>query len=265
MSRNLGDVKARIVAFLLVALASPTSAIAAESVKVYAAASLTNVLRDLASDYERQTGTTVVLVFAGSSTLANQIEHGAPADVFVSADGKWMDYLAEHGRIIAATRRNLVGNELVLVAPSGRAFKVEMNRKFDFAAAFAGKLCSGNTEAVPAGIYARQALTALGWWDAIAARIVGSEDVRSALAFVERGECGAGIVYATDARIAAKVEVVAVFPASSHEPIVYPGAVVDGATGDARAFLDFLGSDAARTIFTRHGFRVEPEPGAPAQ
>ena len=233
---------------------------AEEAVRVYAAASLTNALTEISDDWRRAGHPKPTMVFAGSSTLAKQIEHGAPADVFAPADGTWMDHLARRGKIDRASRVDLLGNELVMIAPKGRGFPVTLDRIFDLPAAFDGRLCTGEPIAVPAGTYAKQALAAYGWWAALSSRIVGTEDVRTALAFVERGECALGIVYATDAAISTKVEVVARFPAGTHDPIAYPVAIVAGAGFRARPFLDHLRSDAAQQVFRRHGFTTAPQP-----
>jgi molybdate transport system substrate-binding protein len=226
-------------------------------VRVFAAASLTNALEDIATAWAAQSHPRPRLAFGASSTLARQVDAGAPVDLFVSADERWMDYLVERDRVDPATRRDVVGNTLVLVAPRGRAFRVELRRGFAFERAFAGRLCLAEPAAVPAGRYAREALESLGFWSALAKRVVFADDVRAALAFVERGECAAGIVYATDAAASRRVEVVARFPAGSHRSIVYPAALVRGARGDARAFLDFVRTaPAARRTFERHGFVV---------
>src|SRR5207342_1668728 len=160
------------------------------------------------------------------------IEAGAPADVFASADLKWMDYLDQRGRIDHATRANLLGNTLVLIAPQGKGFKVKMEPGFRIADAFAGKLCTGEPGVVPVGIYAKESLEKLGWWSSLQGRIVGTDDVRTALAFVERGECPLGIVYITDAKISDKIEVLDRFPDSSHKAIVYPFAAVKNARAE---------------------------------
>jgi molybdate transport system substrate-binding protein len=167
-----------------------------------------------------------------------------------------MDYLDQRGRIDHATRANLLGNTLVLIAPRGKGFKARMEPGFAIADAFAGKLCTGEPGVVPVGIYAKQSLEKLGWWPALQGRIVGTDDVRTALAFVERGECGAGIVYATDARISGRVETVAAFPAATHAPILYPFAQVAKARPEARAFLRYLRTPEATAIFRHHGFTV---------
>jgi molybdate transport system substrate-binding protein len=227
-----------------------------EPVRVFAAASLTNVLNDIAAQWQRAGHPKPSLAFGASSALGKQVEAGAPADVYASADLKWMDYLEERGRIAAGTRANLLGNTLVLIAPKGRRFAVTMRPGFDLAGAFKGKLCTGEPGVVPAGIYARQSLEKLGWWPSLQGRIVGTDDVRTALAFVERGECGAGIVYATDARISDKVDVLAQFPADTHAPIVYPFAEVKNARPQTRAFLRYLRTPEAAATFRHHGFTV---------
>jgi molybdate transport system substrate-binding protein len=226
-----------------------------QPVRVFAAASLTNALTDLGLEWQKAGHPKPSLAFGASSTLAKQVEAGAPADVFASADLTWMDYLDQRGRIAAGTRTNVLGNTLVLIVPAGRRFPVQMKRGFDIAGAFAGKVCTGEPGVVPVGIYARQGLEGLGWWTALQPRIVGTDDVRTALAFVERGECPLGIVYATDAKVSGKVEVLATFPGSTHKAIVYPFAAVNGARPETAAFLDFIKTaPAAAAIFEKHGF-----------
>jgi molybdate transport system substrate-binding protein len=244
----------RSIALLLVfSLAS--LAHSAEPSRVFAAASLTNAFTDIAKLWQQNGHPAPQLDFAASSTLAKQIEAGAPADLFASADVPWMDELSAHDLLEPGTRLDLLGNELVLIVPKGRAFKVGMERSFDFAASFSGKLCTGEPKSVPVGRYAQQSLQNLGWWDALQGRIVGSEDVRAALAFVEQGECAVGIVYATDAAISSKVEVIATFPAASHQPIIYPFALLKGAKPDSHALLEFMkNSPAASAIFSHYGF-----------
>lgn len=225
----------------------------ADELRVYAAASLTDAVGELAKRYERAS---VKPVFAASSTLAKQIDAGAPADVFISADRKWMDYLVERGRVARDAPFELLGNALVLIAPRGHGFAVRFEPGFAFADAFKGRLCTGEPGVVPVGIYAQDALTRLGWWDAIKPRVVGTDDVRAALAFVARGECPAGIVYRSDAAISPDVEIVGVFPEATHAPVVYPAAAVGSATPAARAFLDFLRTPAAAEVFARYGFTL---------
>ena len=229
---------------------------AQDRITVFAAASLANALSDVSALFEKEKGIKVIHSFASSATLAKQIENGAPADVFVSANEKWMDYLQERGRIDAASRKNWLSNRLVLVVPQRQSFLITFRRSFDFASAFPGRLCVGNVESVPAGIYAKQALMHFGWWDGIKARIVGAEDVRAALAFVERGECAAGIVYESDARVSHKVQIAGVFPEDSHEPIVYPIAFVAGAKNRNEDYWKFLQSPATQAAFAKHGFRL---------
>lgn len=242
---------------LLVLASLAWSAAAAAPVRIYAAASLTTALGEAAARWRQAGHAAPTTVFAASSTLAKQIEAGAPADIYASADISWMDYVEKAGRLRAGSRTNLLGNTLVLIAPRGRAPQgLRLEAGFDLPGAFKGRLCTGEPGVVPVGIYAKEALGALGWWNALAPRIVGTDDVRTALAFVERGECPLGIVYATDAAISDKVEVVATFPAASHPPIVYPFALLKGASPEARAFYAFLGSPGAKATFERYGFTV---------
>ncbi|HHW76056.1 MAG TPA: molybdate ABC transporter substrate-binding protein [Xanthomonadaceae bacterium] len=239
--------------WLSVGLALPAGAV--DRITVFAAASTTNAIQDLAALYEKEKGIEVVTSFAAASALAKQIEQGAPADVFISADLKWMDYLDGKDRIVKASRRNLLGNRLVLVAPKGQAFPVKLEKSFDLPGAFQGRWCSCGPD-VPIGQYSRQALTALGWWAALEPRLAAAPDVRSALAFVERGECAVGIVYETDAKTSGKVEALGVFPADTHAPVLYPVALVQGAKPAAQGFLDFLSTPAAAQVFRQYGFTV---------
>jgi molybdate transport system substrate-binding protein len=231
----------------------------AASIKVYAAASLTNALTDIAKQYEQQSGNTVTPVFAASSTLAKQIEAGAPADVFFAADEKWMSYLIQKGRVDAGQVSQLLNNDLVMIAPKGNAFRFKASPDFKIAQAFKGYLCTGQTESVPVGIYAKQSLSSLGWLDQLKGRVVGTDDVRAALTFVERGECSAGIVYSTDAKISNKVQVVGVFPENTHKPIVYPVAVTKSSAEAAITsdFVNYLKNNPqAQAIFTKYGFSL---------
>jgi molybdate transport system substrate-binding protein len=226
----------------------------AGEVTVYAAASLTNALGEIAKAYEASHGVKVKTSFAASGALAKQIEAGAPADVFISADTKWTDYLDAKGKIDHDSLANLLGNTLVLIAPKGKGFPVRMEPGFDFAQAFGGKLCTGETESVPVGIYAKEALGKLGWWEGVRARIVGTDDVRAALDLVGRGEC-VGIVYETDAKISGQVEILAAFPEDTHAPIVYPAALVTQ-SGAAKAFFEYL--KRATPVFAQYGFKTTP-------
>ena len=227
-----------------------------EKVTVFAAASLTNALTDIGTQYEKEKATKIVHSFAASSTLAKQIENGAPADIFISADTKWMNYLQDKKLITTASRKEFLGNKLVLIAPKGRGFNVKFDKSFDFSKSFNGHLCTGDIDSVPAGIYAKDSLIYLNWWDGIKTRIVGTQDVRGALAFVERGECAAGIVYETDAKISNKVDIVATFPEESHKPIVYPMALVVNAKNVNNDYFSYLQSSNALDIFKKYGFNI---------
>jgi molybdate transport system substrate-binding protein len=193
--------------------------------------------------------------FAASSVLAKQIEAGAPADVFLSADTEWMDYLEERHLLRAGTRQNLLGNQLVLIAPAESTVQLTLAPHADLATALAGgRLATGDPDSVPVGRYALAALMRLGIWDQVAPRLVRAENVRAALEYVARGEATLGIVYRTDALAEKRVRLVDVFPADSHPRIVYPVALTVGAGAQAAAFEAYLESDAAREIFVRHGF-----------
>lgn len=243
----------RLMAFIFLLLIAP--AWAADSITVFAAASVTNAIQDIAALYQKEKGVEVKTSFAAASALAKQIEQGAPADVFMSADLRWMDYLEGKGKIVSDSRRTLLGNQLALIAPKGKAFKVKLEKGFDLPGAFAGRWCSCD-QSVPVGRYSQQALTNLGWWAALESRLAAAPDVRSALAFVERGECAVGIVYESDAKGSDKVEILGAFPVGSHDPVVYPAALVQGAKPAAKGFLDFLRSAKASEIFRRYGFTV---------
>lgn len=239
---------------LVLALGGFTTETAVADVTAFAAASLTGALTEIAKSFEAKHKVPVKLSFAASSALAKQIEQGAPADVFISADSKWMDYLDGKGKIDPASRKDLLGNTLVLIAPRGKGFRVSMAKGFDFAGTFTGKLCTGSVESVPIGTYAKEALTDLGWWEGLKSRVVGTEDVRAALNLVERGECDAGIVYETDAKPSPKVEIVGRFPDDSHTPIVYPAARITE-SDDAGKFLEYLRQAPAGKIFLKYGFK----------
>ncbi len=226
---------------------------------VFAAASLTNALNDIGKLFVKNEKSSFRASYLSSSTLAEQIENGAPANVFISADEKWMDYLAAKKLIDPATRMNLLGNRLVLIAPANSGIdKVDITRGFNLAGLLAGgKLSMGDPAHVPAGIYGKQALEALGVWKSVADSVARASDVRAALVLVERGEAPLGVVYATDAAITGKVKVVGVFPASSYAPVVYPAALVTGHESPAaRSFLKFLKAPQALAIFKKYGFTV---------
>jgi molybdate transport system substrate-binding protein len=249
-----------VTLFLLALLLRPAAAWA-DGLTVFAAASLTEALRDAAVAWQRDGHAPLRLSFAASSTLARQIEQGAPADLFASADARWMDDVARHGLVAPGSRRDLLGNALVLVVPAAHAAAVTIAPGFDLAALLGrdGRLAVADPAHVPAGIYAAEALQRLGIWASVANRLAPAEDVRAALLLVERGEAPAGIVYATDAAVATGVAVAGTFPADSHAPIVYPFALTPhGDTPDGRALLRFLEGDTARAIFTRRGFTMEP-------
>jgi molybdate transport system substrate-binding protein len=248
--------KLAAILLALVALLSAPTAIAAGKLTVYAAASLTNALQDIDAAYTKRTGTPVAESFASSSTLARQIEAGAPAQVFISADTKWMDYLAKKDLI--ATQTVLLGNALALIAPADAPVSPHsIDSGFDWAKLLGpnGRLATGDPDHVPAGIYAKEALQHLGAWNSLEPRLARAEDVRGALTLVERGDAPLGIVYVTDARISAKVKIVGAFPESSHPPILYPAAIVKGAdTPPVEDYFRFLRSPEARAIFVRYGF-----------
>jgi molybdate transport system substrate-binding protein len=228
----------------------------AESVNVFAAASLKNALDAASQAWKAQAGKETKNTYAASSALAKQIEQGAPADVFISADLDWMNYLADKQLIKPETRKVLLGNALVLVAAKDSGVKLELRQGADLAGALAGsKLAVADVKAVPAGKYAKEALEKLGLWVSVEASLAQAENVRAALALVARGESKLGIVYATDAKAEKDVEVAGVFPEDSHLPIVYPAAVVISSQNpDAEAFLSYLSSPKAQEIFTARGF-----------
>ena len=239
---------------------------AGKTLTVFAAASTTDVLREAGRRYEAATGTKVTFSFDSSSNLAKQINAGAPADVFISADQKWMDDIAAAKAVQTETREDLLGNELVLIAPAapGEGFEVKMTKDFDFAAALPQikRIAVGDPSHVPAGMYARQSLESLGWWKALEPLLIPAQDVRAALRLVEMGEADAGIVYATDAKApgqASKVIVVAMFPTDSHEPIRYPIALCKDAKPGAADFLRFLRSVEIEQVFQQAGFQVLPQ------
>lgn len=233
-------------------IATPLAA--QEQARVYAASSLTEAITDVADAYAKAGHPRPVLVFASSSALARQVERGAPAGVFVSADLEWADWLAERKLIEPRSRRMIARNRLVVVVPADRARRERIAPGFDIAAIGGGRWVTGDPAAVPVGRYAEAALEKLGAWTRAEPKLVRAENVRAALSLVERGDIGAGIVYATDARASGKVAVAAVFPASSHPPIVYPAALTVGADAEARAFHRFLTSRAARALLAKRGF-----------
>ena len=246
----------RLILPLLAGMALTTAASAAD-LTVFAAASLTDALKEIGAEWTAAGHGKVVFSFASSSTLAQQIEHGAPANVFASADEKWMDDLASYGGIVPATRSDVLGNTLVLIEPRATAKPIAIGQGFPITNILGadGRLSVGDPAHVPAGIYAKQALQRLGAWDSVKDRLANADSVRSALLLVERGEAPAGIVYGTDALVSKSVAIAGTFPASSHDPIRYPFAVTkSGDNADARAFLAFLGTGSARATFSKYGF-----------
>jgi molybdate transport system substrate-binding protein len=242
---------------LLIALL-PIPALAAPPL-VLAAASLQESLNAAADAWAARHHERPTLSFAASSALARQIDAGAPADLFISADAPWMDDVARHGLIRPGTRVSLLANRLVLVAPAASAKPVAIVPGFALARLIgSGKLAMGEPNSVPAGKYGKEALTRLGVWDAVAPKVASSENVRAALALVERGEVPYGIVYATDAIAAKGVKVVGVFPAASHAPIIYPIATLTASTSaDAEGFRRFLISATGKAIFKKYGFATK--------
>jgi molybdate transport system substrate-binding protein len=246
----------RIAAPVLAAalfLAAPAAR--AQELLVYAAASLTEALQDVA----KEIGQPARFSFAASSTLARQIENGAPADIFASADEEWADYLAARKLLVDGTRVSLLTNRLVLIVPADAKRAVTLAKGTDLAALLGtGRLAVGDPAHVPVGRYSRQALEWMGAWNAVEPKLARAESVRAAMALVERGEAPFGIVYATDAAANPRVAVAAAFPAESHAQVSYPFAILAGRDRPAtRAFLAGLQSPAAKAIFRRHGFATE--------
>lgn len=250
----------RIFAFAVLLLAfagAPQAAAAQDTLTVFAAASLRNALDDTNAAFTKATGVKVTASYEASSALARQIEQGAPADVFLSADLRWMDYAAEHKLIKPDTRVNLLGNKLVLIAPKDSKLNhVDIGQGFDIAKlAGDGRIAVADVKAVPAGLYAKAALEKLGAWKAAEPKLAMAENVRATLAFVARNETPIGIVYETDAKIEPKVKIVGVFPAGSHPAVTYPvAATADGKSPATARYLAFLRSKEAKAIFERYGF-----------
>jgi molybdate transport system substrate-binding protein len=227
-------------------------------VVIFAAASLKNALDDIAGQWQHATGKKAVISYAASNTLIKQIEQGAPADIFISADLDWMDYGQQKNLIKPDSRFNLLGNRLVLIAPKDASVSANIQSGFDLATVLkGGRLAMGNVDAVPAGKYGKAALEKLGVWDSVKDKIAQAESVRAALLFVSRGEAPLGIVYQTDAAADPSVKIVGTFPENTHPPIIYPVALTKESTNpDAQTFLNYLRSPAARAAFERQGFTV---------
>jgi molybdate transport system substrate-binding protein len=249
-----------LLALLLSPQLAVVSAAAAKDVVVFAAASLKNALDDASAAYEKETGVKALISYAASSTLAKQVETGAPADIFISADLDWMDYLQKRNLVKADTRATLLGNKLVLIAPVSSTAKIDIASGFALADLLGNeRLSMADPAAVPAGKYGKAALEKLGVWDSVSGKVAPAEDVRSALLLVSRGETPLGIVYATDAAADKGVRIVATFPEDSHPPIVYPAAVLASSDNAAAAvLLDYMKSDKARPFFERQGFTFKP-------
>ena len=224
---------------------------------VFAAASLKNALDEAVAAYKKERSANVRVSYAASSALARQIENGAPADLFISADLDWMDYLDRKGLLAPGTRRNLLGNRLVLIAPAKQPLELQPKPGFKISEMLkGGRIALADPNSVPAGKYAKAAFEKLGVWDQVARRVAAAENVRAALALVSRGETPLGVVYQTDAAADSGVMIAGVFPAGSHPPIVYPVAALKGAKAEAAAFLAFIEGAQARGIFGKHGFAV---------
>ena len=252
-----------LVLCLLCAGLQPVAA-TEQGIIVFAAASLKNALDEVDSAFTKASGTSVTASYAASSALAKQIEQGAPADVFVSADVQWMDYLAERALIQPNSRFNLLGNKLVLIAPAdSRIAGVTIDNGFNLAKlAGDGRIAVADVRAVPAGIYAKRALESLGTWAQAEPKLAQAENVRAALALVARGEVPLGIVYKTDAMVEPKVKVIGIFPDGIYPAITYPVAVTTSAKTGAARYIEFLRSTAAKAIFERFGFSVLAKPAA---
>jgi molybdate transport system substrate-binding protein len=252
----------QLVAVLVLLSATVTHAVAEEAVVVFAAASLRDALDDVTAAWKKQSAEAAIVSYGASSALAKQIEQGAPADIFFSADRDWMDYLSAKDLIRAGTERPLLGNKLVLIAPESSPATADIKPGFDLVKLLGDGRLAICDAAVPAGKYGIAALQALGVWDKVRSRTAPAENVRAALLLVARGEAPLGIVYATDAHADPAVKSLGTFPDSTHPPIVYPVALVAASKNPAAAgLLAYIESDAARPLFERQGFTVLPAPG----
>jgi molybdate transport system substrate-binding protein len=249
-------IKPVAVAIAGVSLVFGASAGDSAGLTVFAAASLRESLDEQARNFEGESGISIVVSYGASSALAKQIEAGAPADVFISADLEWMDYLDGRKLLAPGSRGNLLSNRLVLIAPASSKSTLKIEPNFGLSAALgADKLAMANPDSVPAGKYGKRALEMLGVWASVERKVARTENVRVALALVSRGEAPLGIVYATDALAERNVRVVDTFPESSHPAIVYPGAIVAASRSpSAKRFVDYLRSNSARVIWDRYGF-----------
>lgn len=245
-----------ILCALCGALLAPAWADDTRGITIFAAASLQDALSELAPEITAQTGQDVILVPAGSSSLARQIQQGAPADIFISANPQWMDLLESQGALVPGSRRDLLSNSLALIAPAGPAPQLDLNAPETLLAALGrnGRFAIALPQAVPAGIYGRQALETLGLWTALAPRLAQTDNVRAALALVATGAAPMGLVYGSDVLADKRVQLLAEIPASSHDPIRYPAAQIKTARPEAAQVLKFLASPAAQRVFLAHGF-----------
>lgn len=252
-----------VVAAALLAV-QPQARSQEKTLTVFAAASMKNALDEVDTAYTAKTGVKISASYAASSALAKQIEQGAPADVFVSADTDWMDYGIRNKSIAEATRTNLLGNVIVLIAPKDSKIEnITITKDFNLAAlAGDGKIATGDVMSVPVGKYAKAALERLRAWDAAAPKFAMADSVRAALTLVARGEAALGVVYATDAKIEPGVKVIGTFPADSHPPIIYPVAATASAKPEAKDYLTFLQSSSARMTFEKYGFTVLIRPAS---
>jgi molybdate transport system substrate-binding protein len=263
MERHMHRLAGLFTAFAILCGSAHSPALAQDkSLTVFAAASMKNALDDVDAAYTAKTGVKIVASYAASSALAKQIEQGAPADIFVSADTDWMDYAIGKKNINEPTRVNLLGNSIVLIAPKdSKIDSVAIAPGFDLAKlAGDGKIATGDVKAVPVGKYAKAALEKLGAWQAAEPKFAMAESVRAALTLVARGEAALGIVYSTDAKVEPGVKIVGTFPPDSHPPIIYPVAATTTAKTEAADYLAFLRTSAAKAIFEKYGFRFLVSP-----
>ncbi|CDH26200.1 molybdate ABC transporter substrate-binding protein [Xenorhabdus bovienii] len=257
MKKNLKKSMYQLLTGAVVSFALVGNSWSAEKVTVFAAASLTNALNDIAAQYKKEQQGDIVASYASSSTLARQIEQGASADIFISADQQWMDYAAGKKLIAENTRHTLLGNQLVLIAPKeSKLDKIDIDRETKWKSLLAdGRLAVGDPDHVPVGIYAKESLQSLGAWEAVNPLMARTNNVRSGMALVERAEVPLGIVYGSDAVASKKVKVVGIFPSESHKPVEYPIAIIKGHENQAvRDFYDYLKTPEAAVIFKRYGF-----------
>jgi len=256
--------KSFAVAFLMLLSTVGTAPAQDKTITIFAAASLKNALDDIDAAYTQRSGTKVTVSYAASSALIKQIENGAPADVFASADLDWMDYGTQKDLINTSTRVSLLGNRLVLIAPKdSKITNVTIGQGFDLAGlAGDGRIATGDVQSVPVGKYAKGALEKLGSWQAAQSKFAMTDNVRAALVLVARGEAALGIVYSTDAKVEPGVKIVGTFPADSHPAIIYPFAATKTAKPDAIPYLTFLRSGAAKDIWEKYGFSFIAPPAS---